>query len=128
MELTRTKEEAWEACQALWIELSISGSGGKESTLAYEKYRISRDINRCPLCTYTKEMSGGRLHNEEGYLRHKTCKEFCLKEWPGGSCVGQSFFGLYKLWVHGDTVTDRRKYAKQIYDLPMKNLESKNDN
>lgn len=103
--LTRTKAQAWKACQALWKELARTGAPYKGNTNAYRKYEIKNDSAECPLCQYTKD-------------KKLDCND-CPKVWKGISCVSSPDYLLNK-WEEATTIEERKAAAKAIWKLPMR--------
>jgi hypothetical protein len=132
MELTR--QEAYDICVRWWLWLSKAKSpkADKEDwpELEINGGNLPRFEFNCAACEYLKQQ-GILVGYDDTYA---FCAGKCIIEWPGGAgcCFTKNFKPeIYMLWETlakspkaWNWQSQRRKLAKQIAGLPMRNIHN----
>ena len=107
-----TRKEALKLTRRIYRELAITGNSYKPNWVIDYK-------NECPLCEYTMQFNSGYIGSSYAVSK---CEKHCPLQWPksvkGAVCFGLN--GLWYTWANATTPTERKKYAKQISELPYK--------
>ena len=97
-----SKEDAVKYCRMIWDELAETGGNSKRNIKCVD---VTMFTDMCPACHY-------------GDLNSTRCTE-CLFIWSdGGDCQGEC--GEFGEWQDAETIKDRKKWAKIISELPVR--------